>query len=182
MSQPKKIALLGGSFNPSHLGHVAIARHVLANAKADQVWVIPCWEHPLGKELEPFAHRLAMCHLAFAPLGDRVEVLEIEKELGGKSYTYRTVRHLQTQHPKVKWILVLGEDAAGEVKTWACYEDLKRALEWYVIPRGATSPIPNVSATQIRENMSSRKKLEQWLPQEVIEYIKKHQLYKNLTK
>ena len=77
-----RVALLGGSFNPPHLGHALLAQAVLAVAEVDAVWVLPTAEHPFGKALAPLSDRMAMCELAFRHLGDAVAVSEIERLLG----------------------------------------------------------------------------------------------------
>lgn len=173
----KKIGFLGGSFNPPHLGHVAIAQQILEEGWVDQVWVVPCWEHPFDKKLIPFQHRFEMSLLAFAPLGEKVEVLEVEKRLGGKSYTLRTIQHLKRSHPEVQFFLILGQDAAQEVKQWYRYEELKESVEWLTIPRGPQSTIPNVSASVVRKALRKGESLEEVLPKSVIQYIQKEKLY-----
>lgn len=181
MGENKTIGILGGSFNPPHLGHVAIARYVLEQGKVDQVWVIPCFEHPWDKDLLDFNHREKMCRLAFAKFKAKVRVLDIEKRLGGKSYTWRTVQALMRQFPAKEFLFLLGEDAAAEAKHWHRYEALKNSLPWLMIPRGVQSPIPNISATQIRKQLREQKILDQLLPSGVIQYIKEHQLFKVFT-
>lgn len=173
----KKIGFLGGSFNPPHLGHVAIAQQILEEGWVDQVWVVPCWEHPFDKNLIPFKHRFEMSLLAFAPLGERVEVLDVEKRLGGKSYTFRTIQHLKRRNPEAQFFLILGQDAAQEVKQWYRYEELKESVEWLTIPRGPQSTIPNVSASVVREALRKGESLAEVLPKSVIQYIQKEKLY-----
>lgn len=177
MSTIKKIGILGGSFNPPHLGHVAMAKLGLERGGLDQVWVIPCFEHPFEKALVSFEHRYKMCELAFQDLGVRVRVLDIEKKLGGKSFTYRTVVWLKKKYPSEKFVLIIGEDCAREAKTWHRYEELKKEVEWLVLPRGEKSPIPDISATATRAALQEGKGLEKFLNKNVIEYIEKNRLY-----
>lgn len=173
----KKIGILGGSFNPPHLGHVGICRYVLDDRQVDAVWVIPCFEHPFEKELVAFEHRFKMCQLAFESFKDKVKVLDVEKKLGGKSYTLRTVEHLKKKFPDFEFFLLMGEDAAQEAKTWHQYEELKKALAWQIVPRGVSSPIPNVSATEIREGYQDKRSFAKYLPPEVADYLSKKSLY-----
>lgn len=173
-----QVGLFGGSFNPPHLGHQAIARYVLEEKKVDEVWVVPCFKHPFDKKLVSFKHRFNMCELGFSALGEGVSCLDIEKKLGGKSVTFRTVSHLKQKYPH-RFYLVVGEDVAQEAKEWQNYEELQKQIEWLIIPRGAASPIPNISATEIREVLSQRKNRGNYLDKNVIEYIEKHGLYKN---
>jgi nicotinate-nucleotide adenylyltransferase len=92
MKPPRDIALFGGSFDPPHLGHVAIIAHVLATEPVDEVWALPCFQHPFGKRTAPFALRLRMLEEALAPFATRARVEDIEASLGGVSYTIDTVR------------------------------------------------------------------------------------------
>lgn len=172
-----RIGIFGGAFNPPHWGHVQLCETVLRENWVDRIWVIPCLEHPFGKELIPFEHRARMCRLGFEGLGEKVEVSEVEKELGGKSYTLRTLRHLQKQNPGETFFLLLGEDAAGEARAWQGYEELKEALGWLVVPRGPHSPVPDVSASGLRKAIAEGAPWEEDLPEKVAEYIRKNKLY-----
>ncbi|MBI4223847.1 MAG: nicotinate (nicotinamide) nucleotide adenylyltransferase, partial [Deltaproteobacteria bacterium] len=167
----ERVGLLGGSFNPPHRGHVGMAEWVLSEGKVDQVWVIPCWRHPFAKRLEAFAHRYQMCCLAFQSLGPKVQVLDVEKKLGNESFTYRTVAHLKKENPGKRFYLLLGADTAREMDSWDRAEELKKEVGVVVIPRGPSSPVPNVSATAVREHLEEGKGLEGLLPKSVMEYI-----------
>lgn len=173
----KKIGILGGSFSPPHLGHVGICQYVLDQKKVDQVWVIPCFEHPFDKPLVSFDHRFRMCELAFKDFGDKIRVSDIEKKLGGKSFTFRTIQHLKKENPKLEFFLILGEDAAKEATTWHQYDKLKKAISWLIVPRGEKSAIPNVSSTDIRKVLKEEKNVGSYLPQPVYQYIVQNRLY-----
>ena len=58
-----QVALLGGSFNPPHVGHLLAAQYVRATQGVDEVWLMPAYRHPFGKALESFEHRVRMCEL-----------------------------------------------------------------------------------------------------------------------
>lgn len=174
----ERVGLLGGSFNPPHLGHAAMAEWVLKTGRVDRVWVIPCLEHPFAKPLEAFDHRYQMCRLAFESLRPKVKVLDTEKKLGGISFTYRTVSHLKKASPGKRFYLVLGEDAASEMDAWEHAQELKGEADLIVVPRGPGSPVPDVSATAVRQSFAQGKGLERLLPKPVVEYIVKHKLYK----
>ncbi|OGQ04026.1 MAG: nicotinate (nicotinamide) nucleotide adenylyltransferase [Deltaproteobacteria bacterium RIFCSPLOWO2_01_44_7] len=177
MTPTSKIGILGGSFNPPHLGHVGICRYVLEQKKVDEVWVIPCFEHPFDKPLVSFDHRFKMCELTFKEFDDKAVVKDVEKQLGGKSFTLRTVQFLKKENPKLEFFLILGEDAAKEAKTWHQYDKLKKAVSWLIIPRGPESPVPDVSATDIRKILQEGKNVGKYLPQLVYQYIVQNRLY-----
>lgn len=178
---PKRVGIFGGSFDPLHNGHVGIVRMVLDGKWADEVWVIPCWEHPFGKKMAAFEDRLSLCRLGFESFEERVQVLEVEKELGGNSFTLRTVTHLQEKNPNLALLLVLGEDAAREAPQWHQYRLLRDAVEWVVIPRGTHSEIPNVHATEIRRAIAADEEWGNSVPQKVAKYIAENKLYKGGT-
>lgn len=143
----------------------------------EAVWVIPCLEHPFHKDLLPFERRFRMCELAFESFDDNVRVTDIEKKLGGESYTIRTVRHLQKTFPGTDFVLIMGEDAARESAAWQDAGELKKIIPWRVVPRGPRSPIPDVSATKIREHLRKGIFLGSEVPPPVLTYIRSEKLF-----
>src|SRR5690606_34598038 len=98
------IAVLGGSFNPPHLGHVLIPTYVLARGLADRVVVAPCWSHPFAKSMAAFVDRLTWTRVAMAVHGDAAEVTAIEAELAarrgdGPSYTIELLEAIAADNP-----------------------------------------------------------------------------------
>jgi len=173
----KKVGLLGGSFNPPHAGHTGIAHFLLKEKKVDQIWVIPCFEHPFDKDLVSFEHRFKMCKLAFEEFGNKVMIKDVEKKLGGKSFTLRTVEHLQKKFPDIDFVLIVGEDAEKESATWKDAETLKKKIAWFVVPRGPNSPVPDVSATAIRRCLEQNADTEDAIPSKALHYIRHHGLW-----
>ena len=88
------VALLGGSFNPPHVGHLLAAHVVRALEPVDQVWFVPAAHHPFGKPLIDFAHRLAMCELMCRDASGWLAASDVEGSLGGNGYTVDTLREL----------------------------------------------------------------------------------------
>lgn len=174
----KRVALFGGSFNPPHIGHVAICEWLLAKDLADEVWVVPCLIHPFGKFLAPFAERFAMCLFAFQDIGPKVVVSKVEKFLGGTSHTVRTIRHLIDTHPDCKFSLVTGGDVGAQTKEWLDFDQIKKLVDVIAIPRGPRSPIPNISATQVRDRIAAGDSIVGLVPREVAVYIITHRLYR----
>ena len=172
------IGLFGGSFNPPHRGHLEFVRYALEQKKADQVWVIPCFEHPFGKKLAPFEDRLQMCRLQFGVFGPRVKISEVERELGGKSYSLKAVRTLKQRHRKTDFSLLVGADIVPQMSQWHRSKALLNEVELLVVPRGKHSPIFDVSASEIRKKITQGEDLKTILTAEVWDYIKEAQLYK----
>src|SRR5258706_10381140 len=76
-----RIAIFGGSFNPPHVAHQLVALYVLETQPIDELWIVPTYAHPFGKDLAPYDDRIAMCELAVAALGPRAKVSRAEQEL-----------------------------------------------------------------------------------------------------
>src|SRR6478736_1885710 len=110
----RTVGLFGGSFNPPHVAHQLVALYVL-ETHVDELWFVPTYSHPFGKDLVAFDDRVAMCELAAAPLGARARVLRTEQELAQRpgfvaSRTLDLIEHLAAQHSDVELRLVVGAD------------------------------------------------------------------------
>ncbi|MFO1518531.1 MAG: nicotinate-nicotinamide nucleotide adenylyltransferase [bacterium] len=175
-----KIALFGGSFNPPHNGHVAVAKALADSGDFDQVWVLPSYSHPFGKVFLPFEERFRLCELAFGPLAPRVRVDPTEKQRGeATGYTIDTVRYLRQRHPEDEFFLVMGSDLFGEVDRWKDYEELKKLVSIYPVARAGyeESRFPKVASSEIRERIRQGGEWRSLLPEKVGEYIRKKGLY-----
>jgi nicotinate-nucleotide adenylyltransferase len=116
----ERIGILGGTFNPPHVGHVALARHARAELGLERVLLMPACIAPnkpsVGEDPGP-EHRLAMCQLAVAQEpGLEVSALEIER--GGTSYTVDTVQAIHDAHPNAELTLIVGADTARTLPGW----------------------------------------------------------------
>lgn len=172
-----RIGIFGGSFNPPHNGHVEICKNLLFKGDVDKIWIIPCFNHPFGKELASFKDRLIMCKFAFGTFLDKIKVLDVEQRLSSISHTVRTVEYLQSEYPEYAFSLVIGGDTMEEIKVWKDFERIRSLVPFVVVPRGATSYISNISSTNVRANIKSGKKFADMVPREVAVYIITHGLY-----
>ena len=172
-----KIGILGGSFNPPHIGHVEICRYLLDRGECDQIWVVPCYQHPFGKSLAPFEDRLTMCRFNFQDFGDKVWVTDVERRLGGVSHTVRTLEHFRFQFPDKKYALIVGSDVAGEKDDWRDFDKIKGVAAVIEVPRGPSSPITNISSTEIRRRIKGGEKCDQYMMPHVTVYVVTHGLY-----
>jgi nicotinate-nucleotide adenylyltransferase len=116
----RSVGILGGTFNPPHIGHVALARHARSELGLERVLLMPAFLAPnkptVGDDPGP-AHRLQMCRLAVAhEPGLRASALEIER--GGASYTVDTVQAIHDAHPAAELTLILGADTARTLPGW----------------------------------------------------------------
>lgn len=172
-----KIGIFGGSFNPPHKGHVEICRYLLSQNAVDQIWVVPCYKHPFDKELAPFEERVTMCKLAFGEFFGKIKISDIERTLGGVSYTVKTLEHLRESHPGNEFHLIVGSDAAKESTTWKEASKLSELAKLLEVPRGTNSPIPDISSTDVRKAVRSNKNISGLVTKEVAEYIISRKLY-----
>ncbi len=180
-----RVAIFGGSFNPPHLAHQMAALYVLETAPVDEVWMVPTFRHPFGKELAPFEDRLAMCQAAAAALGPRVRVSAVERELGAESRTLRTVRRLQADFPEHAFSLVIGADLVAELPSWYGSAELTQAVPFVVVGRAgfqgdaaADRPaLPRVSSSEVRAALAAGRSVAGLVPRGVLEYIHRHNLY-----
>ena len=187
------IGVLGGSFNPPHVAHVDICRQALAGARVRRVIVVPAYQHPFGKPLAPFHHRMAMARLAFEPFGDKVEISNIEEALRGISYTIDTVRALRRRHRTARFRLLMGADVLPELPKWKDIRELLQLAPALVLPR-AGMPIPpipdglpnieivgvqppDVSSSSVRQQLARGEEEIPVVPRSVMDYIRRHGLY-----
>ncbi|MDR0293783.1 MAG: nicotinate-nicotinamide nucleotide adenylyltransferase [Oscillospiraceae bacterium] len=167
------LGLYGGSFNPPHNGHVALARKALDELRLDRLIWMPSGSPPhreLPDNTPSAAHRLAMSKLAAGRLRD-TEVSSFEL-YGGAQYTYDTVKTLlEREKPETLWLL-MGSDMGDTFDMWVRADELRALCKTYVCPRTA---LP-VSSTEIR-GLLARGLGGDMLPAEVYDYIQKEGLY-----
>jgi nicotinate-nucleotide adenylyltransferase len=116
----ERIGILGGTFNPPHIGHVALARHARAELGLERVLLMPANLAPNKPAVgdDPGAeHRLRMCRLAVVD-EPGVEASALEIERGGTSYTVDTVQAIHDAHPDAELTLILGADTARTLSGW----------------------------------------------------------------
>ena len=177
------VGFFGGSFNPPHVSHVLAVSYVLATQPLDRVLVVPCFDHPLGKELAPFVHRKAMCERAFAHLR-HVEVSAIEQEMGETSRTLYTLRALQAAHPDWSLRLIIGADILNETERWFGWPEIVQIAPPLVLgrlghgrPDAPPAVVPQVSSTDVRHRLARGLPVDDVVPLGVIEYAREHRLY-----
>jgi nicotinate-nucleotide adenylyltransferase len=185
MPGDKEIALLGGSFNPPHVGHVMAAWWALATQGVQEVWLLPSYRHPFGKPLAPWEDRVRMCELAVAAIRG-AHVCTAEAELADDPLvgrTARTLEHLVAKHPGHRFALVVGTDLLPETGKWYRFDRVKELARIVVVGRqgyeaaaGAPS-LPAISSTAIREAIARGEQVSGLVPLRVAEYIAARALY-----
>lgn len=175
--------IYGGSFNPPHMGHQMACLYLIEALGADEVWILPAWVHPFGKDLEDFEHRVQMCQRLAAPFGKRAQVSEVERELGGEGRTFDTLQHLIAAEPGRRFALAVGTDILGETQAWHRWDDIRKMVEIVVIGRqGFEAPangltLPEVSSSEIRARVGRGEVIRGMVPTSVADYVAAHKLY-----
>lgn len=183
----KEIALLGGSFNPPHVGHLMAAWYVLATEPVAEVWLLPSFRHPFGKALAPFADRVRMCRLAAASIRG-LHVCAAEAELEGDPLcgtTARTLEHLRQKHPDRAFALAVGTDILAETSKWYRWDRVQELARIVVVGRqgheaGAEGRplLPAVSSTGVRERLARGEDVSHLVPRRVLEHVRAAGLYR----
>lgn len=172
------IAILGGSFDPPHFGHIQIIQHLLDKMEFDEVWVFPSYQHPFKKEQQSdFLTRLQMSHLAFDFFGKKIKICDDEKTLSG--YTVDLLSHLKKKYPKFQLTFVLGSDLKEEIKFWKNPEKISQLCQLLFLPRAPKeiSPFMNISSSELRKKIKAGKDVSSWIPKKLLNYILEKNLY-----
>eukprot|EP00448_Togula_jolla_P008838 CAMPEP_0170595158 /NCGR_PEP_ID=MMETSP0224-20130122/14402_1 /TAXON_ID=285029 /ORGANISM="Togula jolla, Strain CCCM 725" /LENGTH=270 /DNA_ID=CAMNT_0010919299 /DNA_START=14 /DNA_END=826 /DNA_ORIENTATION=- len=129
-SAGKRIAVLGGSFDPITNGHLVSACEVVHSGKADEVWIVPCGTRPDKPTLKtPYRHRLMMCNLAVdTSFGSRfpIRVCDVEMLEPSALPTYDLLHRLMEEYPDKEFSFVIGSDLSGAIAEW----DVGERKEW----------------------------------------------------
>lgn len=184
------IGILGGSFNPPHLGHILVAQQVLDFTHLDEVWFLPAFTHTFDKPLAPVSNRLEMAKLLHLPR-TKVSTLEIDHHLDGN--TINLVPILKEKYPHDQFTFIMGSDQLPYFTKWGNWEKLLDVLPFLIVPRASYSFEPmykgmsilnspefittNISSSMVRSRIKKGLSIEYLVTKEVREYIKEMGLY-----
>ena len=182
----RQVAVYGGSFDPPHMGHVLSAAWALAAGGMDEVWIVPTWKHAFEKEHgAAFEDRMTMCELGFESLRG-VQVLDVERQLGGVSRTLSTLDALEAAHSNVAFRLLVGADVLPTTDRWHRWDEVVRVApplvigrQGYPVPEGCPISIPNINSTDIRTGLANGSDIEGLVPTAVLDHVRAHDLYRN---
>ena len=192
MSERIRTALLGGTFNPLHNGHLTIAQSVLDQHLADEVWLLvtPC--NPWKSDQILLDDRLRYDMVAEAVKDmDGIHASDFEFKLDKPSYTANTLRSLSASYPDREFILTIGADNWVKFDAWGEYDFILRNYSIIVYPRqdcapstlpaGVTllnCPLVNISSTRIRQLVHQGQPIDKFVPASVARTIADLQLYR----
>ena len=131
---PEGTGVLGGSFSPIHNAHLWIAQYVLDETNLEEIVFVPAGEHVFKGKLLAAHHRVEMVRLAIQGR-DRFRLSTIEVDRPGPSYTYETLKTLQSEAPNKPLYFIIGGDNLVEIPDWYRGEDLLREFRFLVVGR-----------------------------------------------
>lgn len=201
----RKIGIMGGTFDPIHIGHLIAAERSMEACGLEEVWLIPNAGPPL-KAHSPGAapeHRLAMAELA-AQNHPHFRVVDAELQRGGTSYTYDTIRELEREASNTAFHLIIGTDRIRDLPRWHRIEELAAkvrfigldrpedgtqrdaedelaALPYPLRKRVVIAPMPqlDISSTAIRNRIRSGLSVRYLVPDSVNDYLMEKGLYRH---
>ena len=191
------IALLFGSFNPVHNGHLAMAHAALQSNKCDEVWLVVSPHNPLKDfiTLAPANDRANMVSLALMD-EESMKLCTIELDMPKPSYTIHTIQKLKEEYPSFNFHILCGTDVVNQLSAWYKYEELIQSVTFLVCSRETEQEISSnewikkfpeqfefiafepldVSSTEIREQLSQAGESSQ-VTEQVQDYIIAQRLY-----
>ena len=199
--RPYRIGVLGGTFDPPHLGHLALAERARDELGLSRVLFVPAADppHKRTRSKSALSHRLAMTRLAVRGI-EGFAVSDVEARRSGPSYTIETLHELQRRHPAAELWLLLGEDSLRDLPSWREPEAIVALARVAVAPRpgspakpGSTrtlaklaarriawlrAPALDISSSDLRARARRGSSLRILVPDAVVEYVRRHRLYR----
>jgi len=185
-----KIAIFSGSFNPVHNGHLAIAREVLAQGAADELWFLVSPQNPLKKntDLLPEDDRLKMVNLAIEN-EPGMKASDFEFHLSRPNYTITTLERLRESYPQHQFLLLIGGDNLALIHRWVEYQRIITEFGLIVYPRPRfqnkgneqfpnttfiSAPLIDLSATEIRKKLAKGESITEMVPGKVALFLQQY--------
>lgn len=195
-----RLGILGGTFDPIHHGHLIVASYAAHDLRLDQVLMMPAQSppHKIGQDISPASHRVRMIELAIGP-DPRLMLSDADLRSGEPSYTSALLERVQQEHPRDDLVFIIGADSLRDLPTWhrpdliIQHADLGVARRPGVVIEDSmlntlprlrerssifTSPLIDISSTDVRTRAREGKPITWLVPPEVERYIVDQSLYK----
>ena len=188
------IGLFFGSFNPVHIGHMALANYMLSFTDLQQVWLVVSPHNPL-KDKNQLLNQHDRLHLVNLAIDDHPNIRSssIEFELPQPSYTVNTLARLHEKFPEHQFSLIMGQDNLQSFSKWKNYEEILKRFHIYVYPRPDSAasafdthphvhlteaPVMEISSTFIRKAIREKKDVRFFMPARVWQEVDEMSFYK----
>ncbi|MBH5317021.1 nicotinate-nucleotide adenylyltransferase [Paenibacillus sp. GSMTC-2017] len=193
----KKIGIMGGTFDPIHIGHLLAAEVAREHCSLNEVWFIPTAGSPL-KDNEQRANAVKRYEMVVEAISsnNKFRALDIELKRGGISYSYDTVTELQAIFPDCSFSYIIGSDRINDLPKWNRIEKLAEVVNFIGLERPSEAicmeslpaylkdrlhlvemPPIGISSTALRRKLSLGQSVRYSLPDSVLAYIRRHGLY-----
>lgn len=199
----KKIGIMGGTFNPIHIGHLILAERAMEENGLDEIWLIPtgCSYMKAGTDVLPGEERYAMTKLAVAD-NQKMKCLDIEINRPGYTYSYETLEQLREKYPTYSFYFIVGADCLFTIENWKCPERIFEDCEILAAVRNGVCmdemqrkkqeleqkfhagihllPFPDleISSTDLRRRIRMGKSVRYLIPDAVVSYIDEKHFYR----
>lgn len=177
--QKKKVGIFGGSFNPIHTGHIALAKSLCQQAGLDEVWLMVSPMNPFKKEATDLLTDKLRLEMAEQAIADepKLKACDYEFHMPKPSYTWHTLQALSQDFPHVSFTLLIGGDNWASFDKWFHHEDIlsrypivvypRKGYDIGKVPSGVTiveTPLLNISSTEIRQRIKEGKSIHGMVP------------------
>ena len=174
----KRIGIFGGSFNPIHTGHIALAQAVQKQCGLDEVWLMVSPQNPLKRndsDLLDDQLRLQIAQKALEGV-EGVKACDYEFHLPKPSYTWNTLQHLTKDYPDHTFLLLIGGDNWAHFQRWRHWQDILWHHDIIVYPRDRYSgtidvPLLDVSSTEIRRRVRAGESISGLVPESIVRMV-----------
>lgn len=177
--QKKKVGIFGGSFNPIHTGHIALAKSLCQQAGLDEVWLMVSPMNPFKKEATDLLTDKLRLEMAEQAIADepKLKACDYEFHMPKPSYTWHTLQALSQDFPHVSFTLLIGGDNWASFDKWFHHEDIlshhpivvypRKGCDIGKVPSGVNiveTPLLNISSTEIRQRIKEGKSIHGMVP------------------
>lgn len=190
----RRVGLLGGTFDPPHVGHLIMAEAVRDQVGLDEIHFVVAnvpWQKEGTRPITPAWQRLGLVEAAVAD-APHLRCSDVEVRLGGPSYTSQTLAHLVGQDPATEWHVVVGADVAEGLDTWHRPDEVRRLGRLIVVDRPGSvghpppgwehrrveMPLVGISSSMIRAWVAGGRSVRFLTPSPVVALIERWQLYR----